>query len=80
MGRSLGFILEMGVISRAWLALALLGACSVPSFGIAPDPVDTNPIMVDACTTQMTATGKACGGDCPVCANGANCADRKSVV
>jgi hypothetical protein len=59
----------MGLIARCSLALLLLGACSVPSFSIAPDPV---PIQADACTTQMAA-GKACGGDCPLCADGAPC-------
>ena len=70
----------MSLISRGSLALLLLGACTVPSFGIAPDTLgpDAGNLdsgqpdsggTVDACTTQME-TGKLCGGDCPACANG----------
>ena len=55
------------------LLLALLGACSVPSFSIAPDPVNTDPVQTDPCTIQK-ATGQLCGGNCPACADGESCA------
>ncbi len=70
----------MSHIFRCALALTL-GACTVPSFGIAPDPVADDPVVtdpvvtdpvVDACTAQ-TVAGKVCGGECPACANGGVC-------
>jgi hypothetical protein len=67
---SVRFRVAMPLLIRCSLAL-LLSACSFPSYSFAPD-AGSGPKQSDPCATQKL-TGKACGGQCALCALGDNC-------